>query len=68
MTHVSGTKSGLGKGKSGGDDGIRTHDLCSAIAALSQLSYIPTRTTEYILILVRTWDARFPGDEQEPLN
>lgn len=26
----------------GGDDGIRTHDLCSAIAALSQLSYIPT--------------------------
>ena len=31
--------------KSGGDDGIRTHDLCSAIAALSQLSYIPTRTT-----------------------
>jgi hypothetical protein len=25
----------------GGDDGIRTHDLCSAIAALSQLSYIP---------------------------
>jgi len=28
----------------GGDDGIRTHDLCSAIAALSQLSYIPTGT------------------------
>jgi hypothetical protein len=27
--------------KVGGDDGIRTHDLCSAIAALSQLSYIP---------------------------
>lgn len=27
--------------KSGGDDEIRTHDLCSAIAALSQLSYIP---------------------------
>lgn len=26
----------------GGDNGIRTHDLCSAIAALSQLSYIPT--------------------------
>ncbi len=27
----------------GGDNEIRTHDLCSAIAALSQLSYIPTR-------------------------
>ena len=27
-----------------GDDEIRTHDLCSAIAALSQLSYIPKRT------------------------
>ena len=27
--------------KDGGDDEIRTHDLCSAIAALSQLSYIP---------------------------
>lgn len=25
----------------GGDDGIRTHDLCVANAALSQLSYIP---------------------------
>ena len=24
-----------------GDEGIRTLDLCSAIAALSQLSYIP---------------------------
>ena len=31
----------LGSFESGGDDGIRTHDLCSAIAALSQLSYIP---------------------------
>ena len=27
--------------KFGGDNEIRTHDLCSAIAALSQLSYIP---------------------------
>ncbi len=27
----------------GGDKGIRTPDLCSAIAALYQLSYIPTR-------------------------
>ncbi len=27
---------------SGGDDGIRTHDLSVANAALSQLSYIPT--------------------------
>ena len=33
---------------SGGDDGIRTHDLCSAIAALSQLSYIPTETRGYL--------------------
>ena len=31
----------IGEGLIGGDDGIRTHDLCSAIAALSQLSYIP---------------------------
>ena len=29
--------------ESGGDDGTRTHGLCSAIAALSQLSYIPNR-------------------------
>jgi hypothetical protein len=27
--------------RNGGDDEIRTHDLCSAIAALSQLSYTP---------------------------
>gem|GEM_PF-738429 len=27
---------------SGGDNGDRTHDLCIANAALSQLSYIPT--------------------------
>src|SRR5713101_2695422 len=27
---------------SGGDDGIRTHDLRNASAALSQLSYVPT--------------------------
>ena len=27
--------------KAGGDEGARTLDLCSAIAALSQLSYIP---------------------------
>lgn len=26
----------------GGDNGDRTHDLCIANAALSQLSYIPT--------------------------
>jgi hypothetical protein len=35
-------------GGNGGDDGIRTHDLCSAIAALSQLSYIP-RKANYTL-------------------
>ena len=28
----------------GGDDGIRTHDLRNASAALSQLSYVPTNT------------------------
>jgi hypothetical protein len=27
----------------GGDEGDRTPDLCNAIAALSQLSYIPVR-------------------------
>jgi hypothetical protein len=32
-----------------GDDGIRTHDLCSAIAALSQLSYIPGDELLYLL-------------------
>lgn len=31
----------LGSIEFGGDEGIRTLDLCSAIAALSQLSYIP---------------------------
>ncbi len=30
---------------SGGDDGIRTHDLRNASAALSQLSYVPTDTS-----------------------
>ena len=29
--------------KIGGGNEIRTHDLCSAIAALSQLSYTPGR-------------------------
>jgi hypothetical protein len=29
--------------KSGGDEGIRTLDLCVANAPLSHLSYIPTR-------------------------
>ncbi len=28
----------------GGDNGDRTHDLCVANAALSQLSYIPERS------------------------
>ena len=37
--HVAGHEAD--KSEMGGDDEIRTHDLCSAIAALSQLSYIP---------------------------
>ena len=41
----AGKGSGLPSGSSsdifGGDDGIRTHDLRSASAALSQLSYVP---------------------------
>src|SRR2546426_9094220 len=31
----------VNRGFSGGDDGSRTHDLRSASAALSQLSYVP---------------------------
>ena len=39
----------------GGDDGVRTHDLCSAIAALSPLSYIPlkhydTQSRSYLMV------------------
>jgi hypothetical protein len=30
-----------GKNYLGGDEGDRTPDLCNAIAALSQLSYVP---------------------------
>ena len=30
-----------GTGNIGGDEGDRTPDLCNAIAALSQLSYVP---------------------------
>src|SRR2546427_313202 len=41
----AGKGSGLPSGSSsdifGGDDGIRTHDLRSSSAALSQLSYVP---------------------------
>jgi hypothetical protein len=37
----------LGMMGGGGDEGIRTLDLCSAIAALSQLSYIPNKRREY---------------------
>ncbi len=32
----------------GGADEIRTHDLCSAIAALSHLSYSPVRSAVYV--------------------
>ena len=32
---------GEGKKVIGGDEGDRTPDLCNAIAALSQLSYVP---------------------------
>lgn len=32
----------------GGDNGDRTHDLCIANAALSQLSYIPMRSAQKI--------------------
>ena len=32
--------------KVGGDEGDRTPDLCNAIAALSQLSYVPKRNYE----------------------
>lgn len=32
-----------------GDDGTRTHDLRLAKAALSQLSYIPSRNAPYLL-------------------
>jgi hypothetical protein len=37
----------LGSKEPGGDDRDRTDDLCSAIAALSQLSYIPGKVGLY---------------------
>jgi hypothetical protein len=33
--------------KNGGDEGDRTPDLCNAIAALSQLSYVPVANAEF---------------------
>ncbi len=35
----------------GGDEGDRTPDLCNAIAALSQLSYVPVRTNYELRII-----------------
>ena len=35
----------LGEKRNGGDEGIRTLDLCVANAPLSHLSYIPTQKT-----------------------
>jgi hypothetical protein len=39
-------------GSFGGDEGDRTPDLCNAIAALSQLSYVPGSNATGILILL----------------
>ncbi len=45
----------------GGADEIRTHDLCSAIAALSQLSYSPIQCGVYVFARATVnWPA--PGD------
>ncbi len=62
----------IGKGRSGGRDGIRTHDPGVANAVLSQLSYSPTRAEgqlQYIMMagqdlsgqlekMQREWDER----------
>ena len=43
----------LACGFRGGDDGDRTHDLSIANAALSQLSYVPTYSTNHPALAVR---------------
>src|SRR5205085_1438369 len=52
--------------KSDGAEGDRTPDLCSAIAALSQLSYSPARTRRTVLepieLIRRTGPSKSPAD------
>ena len=50
--------------KSSGAEGDRTPDLCSAIAALSQLSYSPAQTRRTVLELVGP--TRRTGSKQRP--
>ena len=50
--------------KSSGAEGDRTSDLCSAIAALSQLSYSPARTRRTVLELLEL--TRRTGSKQKP--
>lgn len=38
------------KMKVGGENGDRTHDLCIANAALSQLSYFPTDSETFVIL------------------
>jgi hypothetical protein len=58
--------------KSSGAEGDRTPDLCSAIAALSQLSYSPARTRRTVLkpvgLIRRTGSkAKAPRNNAGPL-
>ena len=57
--------------KSSGAEGDRTPDLCSAIAALSQLSYSPARTRRTVLepfeLIRRTGSSKSPADWAGPL-
>ncbi len=50
--------------KSSGAEGDRTPDLCSAIAALSQLSYSPAKSRRTVLELVGL--TRRTGSKQKP--
>ena len=55
-----------GFGENGGDDEDRTHDLRIANAALSQLSYPPTRGADYSKNLLQGIDGRARQISQAP--
>ncbi len=57
---------GLNEPFIGGDEGIRTLDLCSAIAALSQLSYIPTFPPKLGGETNHTWRAKGLSESTGP--
>ena len=47
VTYITGSAFGFGLARSGGPEGIRTHDLSDANRTLSQLSYRPKSNTYY---------------------